>query len=224
MAGISFLGNIGSTGKSTGPHGHVYVRDLNTGKHIDPSTIRSALTGLRIGEQKVPAIIKNKEGQLVLNPASNVVVTSKFGPRTAPTAGASSFHQGEDWALPEGTPVYMEGAGKFTPLANQGGYGNLATFKTGDNKYEVGIGHMASLGKAAEFASNQTPTSNAQNTGSNIDSFVQAMMYGASLVQPKQKTLQQSMFEQMAASAIAPRRSLAQEMLEQYISSNPYQG
>jgi hypothetical protein len=50
------------------------------------------------------------------------------------------------------------------------------------------------------------------------------MMYGASLVQPKQKTLQQSMFEQMAASAMAPRRSLAQEMLEQYINSNPYQG
>ena len=224
MAGIAFLGNIGSTGTSTGPHGHLYVKDLGTGKHIDPSTIRSALTGLRIGEQKVPAIIKNKEGQLVLNPASNVVVTSKFGPRTAPTAGASTFHQGEDWALPKGTPVYMEGAGKFTPLANQGGYGNLATFKTGDNKYEVGIAHMDSLGKAAEFASNQTPTANAQNTGSNIDSFVQAMMYGAAMVQPKQKTLQQSMFEQMAVSAMAPRRSLAQEMLEQYISSSPYEG
>jgi len=60
------------------------------------------------------------------------------------------------------------------------------------------------------------------STGSNIDSFVQAMMYGAAMVQPKQKTLQQSMFEQMAASAMAPRRSLAQEMLEQYISSSPY--
>jgi murein DD-endopeptidase MepM/ murein hydrolase activator NlpD len=50
--GRFFVGNIGSTGTATGPHIHKYVKDLKTGSYIDPSTIKSALTGIQIGEKR----------------------------------------------------------------------------------------------------------------------------------------------------------------------------
>lgn len=159
MAGIQFLGEVGSTGVSTGPHKHLYVRDLTTGAYIDPATIRSVQQGLRIGKNRVPALIKDQAGKFQFNPAAGITLTSSYGPRSAPTKGASSFHQGEDWALPEGTPIYYEGGGKYTPKPNQGGYGNLATLITGDNKYEIGLGHMKSLAPASELPGTTTSSS-----------------------------------------------------------------
>jgi hypothetical protein len=146
MATKTFLGTVGQTGTATGPHAHLYVKDLATNQYIDPRTIRSPLLGLRVGEAEVPAFMKNAAGQIVVNPQSGIQITSEFGGRAAPTAGASTFHRGEDLALPAGTQLKYVGEGSYSPLANQGGYGNLATFKTGDNKYEIGFGHMASLG------------------------------------------------------------------------------
>ena len=64
MAGIQFVGRVGSTGVSTGPHKHVYVKDLTTNQYIDPATIRTPLMGLRVGEQRTPALQKTKEGKI----------------------------------------------------------------------------------------------------------------------------------------------------------------
>ena len=180
MAGITYLGQVGSTGTSTGPHKHVYVKDLSTGQYIDPATIRSALAGVRIGEQRIPALIRNKEGKYDFNPQAGITLTSRYGPRSAPTRGATTYHQGEDWALPEGTPVYFEGTGTYRPLANQGGYGNLASFTTGDNKYELGFAHMKSLGKPGDIASGAAPTTPAQPTvdaDSRTQDILKAFMY-----------------------------------------------
>lgn len=46
------------------------------------------------------------------NPCPGARITSEFGPRKAPTAGASSFHRGRDYAAPAGTPIYAAGAGR----------------------------------------------------------------------------------------------------------------
>lgn len=224
MAGITYLGQVGSTGTSTGPHKHVYVKDLGTGQYIDPSTIRSALAGIRVGEQRIPALTKTKDGKYDINPQSGIAVTSKFGPRSAPTKGASTFHQGEDWALPEGTPVYFEGAGTYKPLANQGGYGNLATFTTGDNKYEIGLGHMKSLGKPGATALPTTPTAAQPSTDSRTEDILKAFMYGAGFQgkepeKPK-KTMQETLKEQLVGGLISQALN-PMGFLDSYRTENP---
>ena len=66
-----------------------------------------------------------------LVPCSYVKLTSPFGNRTSPTAGASSYHQGVDLAAPQGTPVYASRAGRVTVA----GYGSAAG-------YYVTINHL----------------------------------------------------------------------------------
>jgi murein DD-endopeptidase MepM/ murein hydrolase activator NlpD len=214
MAGITYKGQVGSTGTSTGPHLHVYVKDLAKGTYLDPSTIRTPLMGLRIGEKRVPALIKTPEGSITFNPEAGISLTSKYGPRNAPTAGASTFHRGEDWALPEGTPVFYEGPGQYKPLTNQGGYGNLSTFITGDNKYEIGLGHMKSLGKPGETkgGSQETTSTDTSQAGALFGAFLNAL-------QPKKKTIQETLTESLFASALSPQRTPS--MLQQMMYSGP---
>ena len=57
------------------------------------------------------------------NPFNGLRVTSPFGPRTPPTPGASSFHSGVDFAMPQGTPLTAVGSGEvtFSGLSNGAG-------------------------------------------------------------------------------------------------------
>lgn len=227
MAGITYLGQVGSTGTSTGPHKHVYVKDLSTGQYIDPATIRSALAGVRIGEQRIPALIRNKEGKYDFNPQAGITLTSRYGPRSAPTRGATTYHQGEDWALPEGTPVYFEGTGTYKPLANQGGYGNLASFTTGDNKYELGFAHMKSLGKPGDIASGAAPTTPAQPTvdaDSRTQDILKAFMYGAQLQnggpERSKRTVQDVIKEQLVGGLVSQALN-PMGFLDSYRSQDP---
>jgi murein DD-endopeptidase MepM/ murein hydrolase activator NlpD len=217
MAGIQYFGQVGSTGTSTGPHKHVYVKELATGKYLDPATIRTPLLGLRIGEKKIPALIKTPDGKINFNPAAGITLTSRYGPRSSPTAGASSFHQGEDWALPEGTPIYYEGGGKFIPKANQGGFGNLATLLTGDNKYEVGLGHMKSLGGASELPATTLPLD--QGTASSGGEDLSTLLSLLQLTKPKQKTAEESLLEQSLGELFTPKESITQQFLMDYMNA-----
>jgi murein DD-endopeptidase MepM/ murein hydrolase activator NlpD len=216
MAGIQYFGQVGSTGTSTGPHKHVYVKELATGKYLDPATIRTPLLGLRIGEKKTPALIKTSDGRIEFNPAAGITLTSRYGPRNAPTSGASTFHQGEDWALPEGTPIYYEGGGKYIPKTNQGGFGNLATFLTGDNKYEIGLGHMKSLGSASDLPATTLPL---DSTSSSQTDNLTSLLALLQLTKPRQKTFQEGLQEQMLTEALTPRESIGKQFLESYMST-----
>ena len=216
MAGITYFGRSGSTGRSTGPHGHLYVKDIGTGQYLDPSTIRSQLTGLRIGENRTPALIKDSAGKFVINPQANISITSGFGSR------GGRQHQGEDWGLPEGTPIYFEGAGTYKPLANQGGYGNLATFTTADNKYEIGVGHMQSLGKPGAITGAAQPPQQTSSDDAALSLLTQ-------LLRP-QKEPEPSLTEQLLSSAISSklRQREPQSFLSSYAgllsqAANPYQ-
>ena len=217
MAGIQYLGQVGQTGTATGPHKHVYVKDLKTGEFLDPSTIRTPLLGVRVGENKIPAFVKNEQGKIDFNPAAGITLTSKYGPRSAPTAGASTYHRGEDWALPEGTPVYYEGGAKFMPKANQGGYGNLATLMTGDGKYEIGFGHMKTLGGASEVPATTLPVDQSQAVPGDND--LSALMSLMQMTKPRQKTAQESILEESLGELFNPKQSMAQQFLMEYMNS-----
>lgn len=52
-------------------------------------------------------------------------ITSFFGPRIRPMAGASSFHEGVDIGVPIGTPVHATATGIVALATWVGGYGNL---------------------------------------------------------------------------------------------------
>jgi murein DD-endopeptidase MepM/ murein hydrolase activator NlpD len=205
MATKTFLGTVGQTGTATGPHAHLYVKDLATNKFLDPQTIRSPLMGLRVGEGEIPAFIKNAAGKIVVNPQSGIQVTSDFGGRTAPTAGASSFHQGEDLALPSGTQLKYVGEGSYVPLANQGGYGNLATFKTGDNKYEIGFGHMGSLGTTTATQGNPVGLpQNYDQANQRTQDLLEAFMYGTQYRETqKPQSFLDAMKEQVTQSVLS---------------------
>jgi len=205
MATKTFLGTVGQTGTATGPHAHLYVKELATNKYLDPKTIRSPLMGLRVGEGETPAFIKNAAGQIVVNPQSGIKITSDFGNRTAPTAGASTFHQGEDLALPAGTQLKYVGSGSYTPLANQGGYGNLGTFKTGDNKYEIGFGHMGSLGTAATTQGAAVgPPQNYNQANQRTQDLLEAFMYGTQYQnQERPQSVVESLKDQFTQSILS---------------------
>jgi murein DD-endopeptidase MepM/ murein hydrolase activator NlpD len=60
-------------------------------------------------------------------------LTSYYGKRTSPTAGASSFHKGIDIGAPEGTKLYAICDGEITFASFLGGGGYTITLSANDN-------------------------------------------------------------------------------------------
>ncbi|MBR2422213.1 MAG: peptidoglycan DD-metalloendopeptidase family protein [Oscillospiraceae bacterium] len=73
-------------------------------------------------EPEEPDQPQPEEGWIV--PINYTVVTSPFGEREAPTAGASTNHLGVDLAAPEGTPIYAARSGTVITAT----YGNSAGY------------------------------------------------------------------------------------------------
>lgn len=213
MAGIIYKGRVGSTGRSTGPHLHVEVQDLATGAFLNPETIRTPLAGLRIGEKRIPALIKTPEGRFTFNPEAGITVTSGYGPR------GGRQHSGEDWALPEGTPIFYEGAGKYVPLTNQGGYGNLSTFNTADNKYQIRLGHMQSLGEAADLT--ESRVADPSGAGFNPKEFLTGYLLGTGLVGEPKESGMTTIKRQLVKQLLQPQET---DMFGKLLMSmpNPY--
>ena len=72
-------------------------------------------------------------------------VTSGFGNRDAPTAGASTFHKGIDLATPTGTNLYMIGTGMGTVECEEqpDGYGTYAIIRPEGIPFEFMAGHLS---------------------------------------------------------------------------------
>lgn len=112
---------------STGPH--LDVRVLKDGQYIDPSTWRSGLQNLRIGKSRTP-LYRQENGKWM----TPFQITSGYGPRQAPTAGASTDHKGIDYGVAGGEQLSWQGPGTFTPGQ---GYGSIKT----PEGYEVRLLH-----------------------------------------------------------------------------------
>jgi hypothetical protein len=145
---------------------HLDVRVLKDGKYINPETIRSLLTRLKVGKERKP--LWQQQGA-TWKPAAPI--TSGFGPRSAPTAGASTYHPAHDYGLGAGTPLAWEGPGTFTPGK---GYGSIKTTDPQGNPYEIKLLHTKG-GKPSQVASTaQVPaqvTTPAAATAGNIYNF-----------------------------------------------------
>ena len=78
-----------------------------------------------------------------IRPCSYTMVSSPFGYRDAPTAGASTYHQGIDLAGPQGTPIYAARGGTVTTATFGSSAGNYVTINHGDGFSSVYM-HMTS--------------------------------------------------------------------------------
>lgn len=111
------VGKIASPGQdiypTTGPH--LDVRIMKNGEYINPEFARSLLQNLRVDGKP---LYSQRDGQWT--PA--YPVTSPYGPRSAPTAGASTYHRGVDYGVPEGKELEWTGGGAYS---RQPGYGQI---------------------------------------------------------------------------------------------------
>jgi len=86
--------------------------------------------------EAVPKIVKR--GTIVpptyIKPLSGGRKSSGFGPRKAPTKGASTYHKGQDWATPVGTPIYASSGGTVAKAGWGSGYGYVVYINHTDGR------------------------------------------------------------------------------------------
>jgi len=73
-------------------------------------------------------------------PVTTGYVSSGFGERVDPFTGGEEFHEGIDFAAPEGTRILAVAAGIVTWAGPRGGYGNMVQIDHG-NGYATRYGH-----------------------------------------------------------------------------------
>ena len=76
---------------------------------------------------------------------SCTLITSRFGYRVAPTAGASTYHGGLDIGAGMGASIVAAGAGDVIYAGANGGYGNCVMIDHGNGVVTV-YAHMSSIG------------------------------------------------------------------------------
>jgi murein DD-endopeptidase MepM/ murein hydrolase activator NlpD len=79
-----------------------------------------------------------------IKPISGGRLSSGFGARKAPTAGASTYHKGVDWATPIGTTVYASNAGTVAFAGWASGYGYAVYINHADGR-QTRYGHLSKV-------------------------------------------------------------------------------
>ncbi len=94
----------------------------------------------------VPKIVERgtKEPPTFIWPVSGGTITSNYGGRAAPKAGASTNHKGTDIALPVGSAVMASSSGVVTVAGWQSGYGNVVYISHADGR-ETRYGHLSKI-------------------------------------------------------------------------------
>ena len=145
------VGRIATTAEDIYPTtgAHLDVRGLKDGQYIDPGTIRSLLTRLKVDKDR--EALWQQQGEQ-WNPA--YPITSGYGKRVAPTKGASTFHLGQDYGIGAGVPLAWEGPGTFTPGR---GYGSIKTTDAQGTPYEIRLLHTVGGKQGEQTAMQQQP-------------------------------------------------------------------
>lgn len=211
MAGLIPLGSVIDPSKdifaTTGAHLDVRVIPqfgAQKGKKIDPRTAKSLLQNVLIGADRRPLV-----QQVGKDWRFNFPVTSEFGKRTAPTAGASTYHQGIDIGLGAGTPLAYKGYGSYRP---DSGFGSLNVADAQGNPYELRFLHTAP-GKAASVGSTAVPKAPALPTPEqNTDALINSLF-------SKKTSLQDTLASSLLQQALTRRQD---SQLEQLGGLNPY--
>ena len=155
-----YFGQSGSTGRSTGPHAHFEVKDIQTGKKYPLSQTRSDVgqyIQFRLpGSQEWQSLYtQTAPGKFLPNP--NAPITSPRGMRVHPVTGQRAMHEGEDIGFPANTDLRFVGPGSMEGIANYGNAGNVGRLRTGDGRYQVDVFHLNKLPQTAKAGSSEVP-------------------------------------------------------------------
>jgi murein DD-endopeptidase MepM/ murein hydrolase activator NlpD len=166
-----YMGQVGITGRVTGPHTHKELIELKTGKRLPLSQARADVgqnIQFRLPGSKEWQYLYSQTapGEFALNPAAPM--TSPKGMRKHPVTGQMAMHMGEDYGLPRGTDLRYLGTGSVESIANYGNAGNIARLRTGDNRYQLDIFHLDKLPEQAKVGSSEVPTA-AQLPGEEVN-------------------------------------------------------
>lgn len=94
--------------------------------------------------EAVPMVIERgtKVPPTFIKPISGGRLSSNYGRRSAPTKGASTNHQGVDWATPTGTAVMASSGGTVTRAGWASGYGYVVYIQHEGGR-ETRYGHLS---------------------------------------------------------------------------------
>lgn len=79
-----------------------------------------------------------------IKPLSGGRASSGFGPRTAPTKGASTYHKAQDWATPVGTTIVASCGGKVSRAGWGSGYGYVVYIDHPDGR-QTRYAHLSKI-------------------------------------------------------------------------------
>ncbi len=124
--------------------GHRKVVALVT--YQDTSVQNTEIVKQETTVEAVPRIIERgtKSPPTFIWPVSYGYITSGFGYRSRPKAGASTYHQGVDIGVSTGTSVMASSAGTVTVAGWQGGYGNVVYIEH-ENGVTTRYGHLSRI-------------------------------------------------------------------------------
>ncbi len=96
--------------------------------------------------EAVPKIVERgtKIPPTYIKPISGGRLSSKFGRRSAPTKGASTYHKGVDWATPVGTAVMASASGTVAKAGWGRGYGYVVYINHADGR-QTRYGHLSKV-------------------------------------------------------------------------------
>lgn len=171
----------------------------------------------------------------------NAVITSPYGPRTAPTEGASTFHKGIDIGVGVGTPVFASAAGKVAFISNNiKGYGKVVCIDH-DGGWQTRYGHLSlikisqgdtvtpetvialsgntgiSTGPHLHFEMLKNGTQIDPESNSNIDTQTSYSEGGAQKTNPAQPTPQPAVVETVTTEVQTLKIYSYLDILHQYI-------
>ena len=109
---------------------------IGTGAHLDVR-YGGALDGQKVSAEHLARL------QAAGKSLSAYKVTSDYGPRKAPTVGASTFHKGTDFAMPVGTAITTNHAVKDVNTRNGGGKSGYVAEVTFDDGVVLKLLHQS---------------------------------------------------------------------------------
>ncbi len=114
-----------------------YVNDTQTERTIlkEEVVMEAVAKIVERGTKIPPSYIK---------PLSGGRASSGFGPRKAPTAGASTYHKAQDWATPVGTPIYASCGGTVSKAGWGSGYGYVVYIDHPDGR-QTRYAHLSKI-------------------------------------------------------------------------------